>query len=82
MATLTINDKTYNLDDLGDEAKNLLNNIRYAETKLRDIQSESAVIQTARNSYVQALNAAVEKSGAEPVEKPDAESETVEVAEE
>ena len=81
MATLTINDVTYDLDDLGDEAKNLLTNIRYAENKMRDLQGELAVLQTGRNAYLQALNAAVANSGAEPVEKPDEVSETVEVPE-
>ena len=28
--TLTVNDKTYDIDDLSDEAKGLVNNIRYS----------------------------------------------------
>jgi len=58
---LTVNDKAYDIDDLSDEAKGLVNNIRYAEAKLVELQRESAVIQTARNAYTQALTAIVEK---------------------
>ncbi len=61
--TLTINDKSYDIEELSDEAKNLLANVRFADAKLKDLQREVAVVQTARNAYLQALALSAEKSG-------------------
>jgi len=67
--TLTINDKTYDIEELSDEAKNLLANVRYADAKLTDLKREIAVVQTARNAYLQALSVSAEKSGEAAVEE-------------
>ena len=53
--TLTLNGKEYDIDSLSDEAKRLANNIIFCDGKLNQLQSEGAVIQTARNTYIQAL---------------------------
>ncbi|MBL4820834.1 MAG: hypothetical protein JKY98_07575 [Gammaproteobacteria bacterium] len=69
---LTLNDKTYKFDELSDEAKALVNNIRFAENKLAQLKSEAALVQTARNTYTQALTAILEKpTEAEGSEKPE-----------
>ena len=70
--TLTLNDKSYNIEDLSDDAKRLATNILFAENKLSQLQSEAAVIQTARNAYTQALTAILEKP-AESEEQSDSE---------
>ena len=59
--TLTLNDKTYNIDELSDDAKRLANNIVFTDNKLSQLQSEAAVIQTARSTYTKALTAILEK---------------------
>ena len=53
--TLTLNGKEYDIDEMNDEAKNLANNIIFAENKLNMLKNEAAVLQTGRNAYVQAL---------------------------
>ena len=58
--TLTLNDKTYNIEDLSDDAKRLANNIVFAESKLTHLQNEAGLVQTARNTYTQALTAILE----------------------
>lgn len=61
--TLTINDKSYDIEELSDEAKTLLKNVSYTDAKLTDLKREIAVVQTARNAYLQALSISAEKSG-------------------
>jgi hypothetical protein len=65
--TLTLNGKEYNIDELSDEAKQLANNVVFADAKLNQLQNEAAVIQTGRSAYVQALTKLLE----EPTEQSD-----------
>ena len=69
--TLTLNGKEYNIDDLSDEAKNIANNIVFADAKLNQLRNEAALIQTARNAYVQALTNEIEKKPAKEAEASD-----------
>ena len=62
---LTLNDKTYNIDELSDEAKRLANNILFADSKLTQLQNEAALVKTARNTYTKALTTILEN----PVEQ-------------
>lgn len=62
MSTVTINDKSYALDSLNDEARQQLANIQFVDTELNRLQQQQAVLQTARNAYVAALLAAVAAS--------------------
>jgi hypothetical protein len=54
--TLTLNGKEYNIDELSDDAKKIANNIVFAESKLNQLQNEAAIVQTARNAYIQVLS--------------------------
>ena len=59
MAALSINDKEYELDTLSDECKAHLASIQYCDQEIARLQVKAAVIQTAKNNYIQALNAAL-----------------------
>ncbi len=58
-ATLKINDVEYNVDDLSDEAKGQLQGLQVAEAQMKRLNVELALIQTARNAYMQALQVAL-----------------------
>ena len=56
MATLTIDDKEYEIDDLSDEAKAQIMAIRFVDQELVRLAANVAALQTARNTYGRALN--------------------------
>ena len=53
--TLNLDGKDYKIADLSDEAKNQLQSLQLAETEIKRLQMQLAMIQTARNAYQQAL---------------------------
>ena len=53
--TLALDGKDYKIADLSDEAKNQLQSLQLAETEIKRLQMQLAMIQTARNAYQQAL---------------------------
>jgi len=58
MATLNIDNKQYNLDTPTDGCKVQLASFQFVEQELARIQAKAAVLQTATNTYFQALKAA------------------------
>ena len=61
---IKINDIDYKTDDLSDNAKAQLQGIKVAEGEMKRLNVQLALAQTARNAYVQALQADLpEKSG-------------------
>ena len=56
MATVTIDNKEYNLDDLSDEAKRLLASLQFAQSEIQRIQGKLAITQTAASTYSNQLN--------------------------
>lgn len=52
---VTIDGKEYALDNLNDAAKNQLMNLRVVDQKIAALQQETAIMQTARNSYAKVL---------------------------
>ena len=56
---ITVDDKRYNLDDFSDEAKAQLTSIQVAGKKITEVQTEIAMLVTARNAYANALKAAL-----------------------
>lgn len=52
---LNINGTEYNLEDLSDNAKAQFEGIRVADAELRHLKAKMALVQTARNAYIQAL---------------------------
>jgi len=64
MPKITVDGIEYNSEDLSDNGKAQLASLQFLEVQMNKIKSEIAVYQTARNSYVAALKAELEKAGA------------------
>lgn len=54
--TVKIDGKDYPLEDLSNDAKNQLMNLRVADQKIAAAQQDLAMLQTARNAYAKALS--------------------------
>ena len=63
MPKMTVDGIDYNTEDLSDNGKAQLASLQFLEVQLNKLQGEIAVYQTARNSYVAALKAELEKQG-------------------
>jgi hypothetical protein len=59
MATVTIDNQSYDLDSLSAEAKVQLANLQFCDAELQRLQALTAVVQTARRSYARGLNMAL-----------------------
>lgn len=55
MATLTINDKSYDIDKLSEEAKAQVLSLQFVDAELARLNATLAVYQTARIGYMNAL---------------------------
>jgi len=64
MASLTINDKIYDIDLLPDEAKAQITSIQFVDTEIARISALLAALQTARIGYLKALAPYLDASGA------------------
>jgi len=62
MATITIDDKAYELESLSDEARGQLTSIQFIDTELQRLNAQAAVLQTARIAYAKALTDALPKT--------------------
>lgn len=58
-AMLKINDVDYKVKDLSDDAKEQVQGIQVAEAEMKRLNIQLALAQTARNAYMQALQAAL-----------------------
>jgi hypothetical protein len=65
MATIKIDNKDYELEDLSQEARNQLQAIQYVDQEIVRLNLQIAAMQTARNAYGQALNAHLGTEGSE-----------------
>ncbi|EIC22957.1 DUF6447 family protein [Thiorhodovibrio frisius] len=54
--TVTINDKSYKLDDLSEKAKQQLVSLRVCDQQITYLQQQLAITQTARASYARVLH--------------------------
>ena len=61
MAKITINEKEYETDDMSDEAKTQLGSLQFVDNEIVREQMKTAALQTARNAYAKALDAALEE---------------------
>ena len=59
MATLTIDNKEYDLETLSEECKAQLASIQFVEQELARLQAQAAVLQTAKAAYLQGLKASL-----------------------
>jgi hypothetical protein len=55
MAKIVIDNKEYNVEDLNDTAKAQIANIQYVDAKIRDLQSQIAVMNAAKAYYLAIL---------------------------
>ena len=55
MPSITIDNKTYDLDALSEEARAQLASIQFVDQELARLQARSAALQTARIAYARAL---------------------------
>jgi len=53
--TLTVNEKTYKVADLSEDARKQMVNVRAVDAEIRRLQAQLAIAQTARNAYQRAL---------------------------
>ena len=63
MATLTINDKTYDIDKLSAEAKAQMLSVQFVDAEIARLTASLAVFQTARVAYLSALMPHLEAQG-------------------
>ena len=62
MATITIDGKEYDSDDLSEEANKMFNNLRFVQNEISRYKSLIAVNETASQVYVSALKKELDKS--------------------
>ena len=58
--TINIDDVKYNLDELSEDAKSQIDNIRFIDAQLQQLNNEWAIADTARIAYTRALKSSVE----------------------
>ena len=61
MASITIDGKDYNLDDLSDEAKRQFSSIQFVQSEIKRLEAQIAVYKTASNTYTNALKIELNK---------------------
>ena len=61
MHKISVVDIDYNTEDLSENGKAQLASLQFLEMQMNKLKSEIAVYQTARNSYMAALKAELEK---------------------
>ncbi|MDG1026611.1 MAG: DUF6447 family protein [Gammaproteobacteria bacterium] len=69
MATITIDDKEYDVESLSDESKAQLVSLRYVDSELERLQAHAAALQTARIAYGRALKETLEEGKAPEVDE-------------
>ena len=65
MPKISIDGVDYNTEDLSENGTAQLASLQFLEVQMNKIRSEIAVYQTARNSYIKALQEELEKSDLE-----------------
>ena len=61
MATIKIDEKEYDTEDMSQEALNQIQAIQYTQNELVRTQLQAAALQTAKNAYSNALKSLLEK---------------------
>ena len=71
MAKITIDGKEYDMEELSAEARGQIASIRFVDQKIADLQSQIAVLKTARIAYQQGLSNTLRKSNEEGGDDPE-----------
>ena len=61
MPKITVDGIEYNTEDLSDDGKAQLASLQFLEVQMSKLQNEIAVFQTAKNAYISALKAELQK---------------------
>ena len=61
MATVNIDGKEYNLDELSDTAKELLNSLKFAQAEIQRTQAQLALMNTAASLYSSRLKSELDQ---------------------
>ena len=61
MPNITVDGIEYNTEDLSDNGKAQLASLQFLEVQMQKLNNEIAIFQTAKNAYVAALKAELEK---------------------
>ena len=61
MPKITVDGIEYNTEDLSDNGKAQLASLQFLEVQMSRLQNEIAVFQTAKNAYISALKAELQK---------------------
>ena len=61
MPKITVDGIEYNTEDLSDNGKAQLASLQFLEVRMSKLQNEIAVFQTAKNAYISALKAELQK---------------------
>lgn len=67
MPKIKLDDLEYNTEDLSERGAAVVKSLKFVEARLREIEHELAVHQTAKNSYTQSLIKEIQASGIQPV---------------
>lgn len=62
MTQITIDDKSYDLDSLSNDAKAQLGSLQFVDSEIARLQAQLAAMQTARIGYAHALNTELAKT--------------------
>lgn len=55
MATLTVEGKQYDMNELSDNAKNMANSVAFCDSKISQLEAELTMVKMARNGFVSQL---------------------------
>ena len=61
MSTITIDEKEYEVENMDDEQKSLVNAMNYCDAKIAETQNQLAALKTARQAYVNDLGSRLKK---------------------
>ena len=67
MPKIKLDDLEYNTEDLSEHGAAVVKSLQFVEARLREIEHELAVHQTAKNTYTQSLIKEIQASGIQPV---------------
>lgn len=81
MQTIFIDGKEYDLDTLSDAAKGQLASLQFVDRELERLRAQAAVLQTARNTYANALTAALPRDAVDSSTESEATTKPVSTAE-
>jgi len=67
MTTITIDNQSYELESLTDEAKAQLGSLQFVDAEIGRLQARLAAMQTARMAYARALSEALPKESEDTI---------------